>query len=328
MGEVEEDFLDVDKTIPGQNFVCLSFVSPDKVIKSKEEFYFYKYLQDRVNGFNDYFNNQIEEIVKTSENNTVNVTQVVQLKKKMASLFEQEKVTADAFKDRLGDFNFKNHKDIDNEFDSLNDYKTSVRGVKVRGVYDTHREAEIRAKVLQRMDQTFDVFVGQVGYWLPWDPESSKVENQEYLNDNLNKLVKEYKTNEIKKDMFYQEQTRQRKQEAMTVSERLKKKLEAKRRAEKESEDKRNKNNEELTNEMNKKAELEAQPKNEMDNESMDNLLSSNTDNVSVSNNLEEPNSTPFSTNDAPADTLENTITSLQQDDPWMQRKMEEQSTQ
>lgn len=324
MGEVEEDFLDVDKTIPGQNFVCLSFVSPDKVIKSKEEFYFYKYLQDRVNGFNDYLNTQIEEIVKNSENNTVNVTQVVQLKKKMASLFEQEQVTADGFKERLGDFSFKNHKDIDNEFDSSNDYKTSVRGVKVRGVYDTHREAEIRAKVLQRMDQTFDVFVGQVGYWLPWDPESSKVENQEYLNDNLNKLVKEYKTNEIKKDMFYQEQTRQRKQEAMTVSERLKKKLEAKRRAEQESEEKRTKNNEELT----KKAELEAQSKNEMNNENMDNLLSSKTDNVSISDNVEEPNSTPFSTSEAPADTLENTISSLQQEDPWMQRKLEEQNNQ
>lgn len=326
MTEVEEDFLDVDKTIPGQNFVCLSFVSPDKVIKSKEEFYFYKYLQDRVNGFNDYLNTQIEEIVKNSENNTVNVTQVVQLKKKMASLFEQEQVTADGFKERLGDFSFKNHKDIDNEFDSSNDYKTSVRGVKVRGVYDTHREAEIRAKVLQRMDQTFDVFVGQVGYWLPWDPESSKVENQEYLNDNLNKLVKEYKTNEIKKDMFYQEQTRQRKQEAMTVSERLKKKLEAKRRAEQESEEKRTKNNEELNEELTRKAELEAQSKNEMNNENMDNLLSSKTDNVSISDNVEEPNSTPFSTSEPPADTLENTISSLQQEDPWMQRKLEEQN--
>jgi hypothetical protein len=326
MGEVEEDFLDVDKTIPGQNFVCLSFVSPDKVIKSKEEFYFYKYLQDRVNGFNDYLNTQIEEIVKNSENNTVNVTQVVQLKKKMASLFEQEQVSADDFKGRLGDFSFKNHKDIDNEFDSTNDYKTSVRGVKVRGVYDSHREAEIRAKVLQRMDQTFDVFVGQVGYWLPWDPESSKVENQEYLNDNLNKLVKEYKTNEIKKDMFYQEQTRQRKQEAMTVSERLKKKLEAKRRDEQESEEKRTKNNEELNEELTKKAELDAQSKNEMNNSNMDSLLSSNTNDVSISDNVEEPNSTPFSTSEAPVDTLENTITSLQQEDPWMQRKLEDQN--
>ena len=34
--EVVEDFLEVDQPIPGQNFVCLSFISPDKVLKRKE----------------------------------------------------------------------------------------------------------------------------------------------------------------------------------------------------------------------------------------------------------------------------------------------------
>jgi len=63
-----------------------------------------------------------------------------------------------------------------------------------------------------------------------------------------------------------------------------------------------------------------------MNNENMDSLLSSKTDDVSISDNVEEPNSTPFSTSEAPADTLENTISSLQQEDPWMQRKLEEQN--
>ena len=34
--EIKEDFLEVDPKIPGQNFVCLSFVSPEKVLKQKE----------------------------------------------------------------------------------------------------------------------------------------------------------------------------------------------------------------------------------------------------------------------------------------------------
>ena len=29
--EVEEDFLNVDNPVPGQNFVCLSFLSPEKI---------------------------------------------------------------------------------------------------------------------------------------------------------------------------------------------------------------------------------------------------------------------------------------------------------
>ncbi len=43
-----EDHLDVDAEIPGQKFVCLSFISPEKVLKQKEEFFreqFWKYLK-------------------------------------------------------------------------------------------------------------------------------------------------------------------------------------------------------------------------------------------------------------------------------------------
>ena len=38
--EVVEDFLEVDQKIPGQNFVCLSVVNPEKVLKKKKNFYF------------------------------------------------------------------------------------------------------------------------------------------------------------------------------------------------------------------------------------------------------------------------------------------------
>ena len=34
------DLLDEDKPIAGQKFVCLSFVSPEKILKQKEIFFF------------------------------------------------------------------------------------------------------------------------------------------------------------------------------------------------------------------------------------------------------------------------------------------------
>ena len=33
MTEIKEDFLEVDPSIPGQKYTCISFVSPDKIIK-------------------------------------------------------------------------------------------------------------------------------------------------------------------------------------------------------------------------------------------------------------------------------------------------------
>ena len=38
------DLLDEDKPISGQKFACISFVSPDKVLKQKNLFMFEKFL--------------------------------------------------------------------------------------------------------------------------------------------------------------------------------------------------------------------------------------------------------------------------------------------
>ena len=42
---MQEDYLEVDDPINGQNYVCLSFVSPDNMIQNKEAFKTAKYLQ-------------------------------------------------------------------------------------------------------------------------------------------------------------------------------------------------------------------------------------------------------------------------------------------
>jgi hypothetical protein len=53
----EVDYLDEDKPIRGQNYVCLSFVSPEDVIRNKEIYYLENYLskfsKDVVNLFDN-----------------------------------------------------------------------------------------------------------------------------------------------------------------------------------------------------------------------------------------------------------------------------------
>lgn len=227
-----EDFLEVDKPISGQNFVCLSFVSPDKLLVQKEKFTFYKYTQDRVNTLSTALVGQLEEMLSKATDNTIDIAQIVRFKKFVDEQLKADKTDINGFNEKYDDFLFKEGKTIQSEFDEAHKFQTNVRGIKVRGVYDTYKEADMRAKVLQRMDQSFHVYVGQVGYWLPWDPNSNEVENQEYLDNQLNRLVKEYKENEVKKDIFYQEQKTARKKEAISVTERLRKKLDDKRKAE------------------------------------------------------------------------------------------------
>jgi hypothetical protein len=103
-------------------------------------------------------------------------------------------------------FIFKNKKRLEEAFFEKNEFRTTVQGLKIRGVFDTYGEAMARAKTLQKLDPSHNVYVGQVGHWLPWDPEPHEVGDQEYADDQLNTLMKKYKENESRREEFFAEQ--------------------------------------------------------------------------------------------------------------------------
>ena len=200
MGENEDkiDYLEVDDQISGQNYVCLSFVSPETMIDSKEAFKVSKFLQS---------------VCKEKD---------MDFKKTM----EQYK-----------DFTYKFSEDLQKDFDEQNDFKTNIRGLKVRGTYNTKDEAERRAKKLQGLDSDFHVFVGQVGYWLPWDPNADKIEDESFINSQLNDMMEKYKENTLDKDIFYEEQKRDKVKAAREEVIRKKKEQEAQEKLENVSEE-------------------------------------------------------------------------------------------
>jgi len=223
MTEPVDDFLDSDASILGQNYVCLSFVSPEKFLKQKEMYLFHKYMLDKFRDYSQvidvlskkHLKLDTEDLDKMSDeeiNNDINKKLVKELREKAKLEFEY---TYNQFKTNYGDFMYRSGERHTEEFDKSNDYKTSTRALKVRGVYESYKEAEVRAKALQRRDQNFHVFVGTVGAWLPWDPEADKVQNEEYLNEELNTLIKEYKKNQVHKDMLYEQEKEDRRKDQM-----------------------------------------------------------------------------------------------------------------
>lgn len=216
LNDVKEDFLDVDRPVPGQNFVCLSFVSPDKILAKKEDYYYHEFNKKRFQNFQKEFTEKFNMVMNDCLDGKVDIGKLNELQTVFNTTSDENvKQSFDKFMDDLKDFKYANEEAIEEKFHKENDFQTSVRGVKVRGVYNTMREAEIRCKVLQRQDPTFHIFLGQVGYWLPWDPTADKVENQEYLNDQLNDIVKKYKVNEAKRDDFYEQQKQEKKKAAI-----------------------------------------------------------------------------------------------------------------
>lgn len=65
----------------------------------------------------------------------------------------------------------------------------ALRGLKVRGVFESRAEAEDYAKKLRDNDPNFDIHVGEVGKWLPWDPDPSSYKEVNHPNEKLNELM-------------------------------------------------------------------------------------------------------------------------------------------
>ena len=164
--EEKRDYLSVDDPIPGQNYVCMSFVSPEKIIQDFKGFQMCKFLQ---------------------------------------SYCKEQDLKYDDLYSKFEDYIYKYSEELERDFNEKNEYKTSMRGVKVRGVYLTKEEAEKRAKSLSRKDSTFNVFVGQVGYWLPWDPCADNVDKEVFQDEQLNTLMEGYEKNNINREVFYEE---------------------------------------------------------------------------------------------------------------------------
>jgi len=84
----------------------------------------------------------------------------------------------------------------------------TTRGLKVRGVYQTYEEAQERCSELQAKDADFDIFIGEVGKWLPWDPDPNTAKDQKYQEDELQKLVDGYKKNLSKAQKLQEDRKR------------------------------------------------------------------------------------------------------------------------
>lgn len=241
--EKKEVYLESDKEIPGQHYVALSFLSPEKVLANKDIFFFNQFMRDyeiqyKIRATESFLMAEVQKLQEYASK-VQDVVDNLSLKdgatkEELESGLKEVKsvrasitrdVTADletyvkanmtdykvsTIQDAYETFMLKNRKRLEDEFFAANNFRTTIRGLKVRGVYDTYPEALNRAKTLQKIDPSFDVYVGQVGFWLPWHPEPSEVGDQEYADDQLNQLMKKYKENEAQRDEFYEEMKRNR----------------------------------------------------------------------------------------------------------------------
>jgi hypothetical protein len=197
------DFLEEDPEVPTQRYCVMSFLSPEKVIKQKTEFFNEKFVEWleydwKIKGMEHFvhflskkYSVKVDDLFKDLEE----FTKVHNEEIKKTDINEQYKV-----------FLLKREKDLETEFTEKVAFRTNVRGVKLRRVFANLEEAQMFAKVLQRKYPRDSLYVGKVGCWLPWDPSEHQMPEVEYAEKELNELMRRYKENEVNRDIFFEEE--------------------------------------------------------------------------------------------------------------------------
>lgn len=187
------DLLEEDKPISGQKFVCVSFVSPENILKQKNHFFFQEFLKHYD------FSKSVQKFSQFL--NFVGYKYNLDFDKIMEDFQEFLQSEKDEFpknyvSDEYKNFLDQNEERLEDDFSKVYEFQTNIRGLKVRGVYSTQAEAEFRCKMLREVDPNHNVYVGPVGMWMPWEPEAYKTGRVEYLEDELNQLMSEKNKNE------------------------------------------------------------------------------------------------------------------------------------
>lgn len=208
------DLLEEDKPIAGQKFVCLSFVSPEKIIKQKEEFLYEEFIKQwdfkkSMEKFSQFINFIAFKYPSLS------------FDKLMADFNDFTKEEGESLKlassisDDYKTFIDNNEEQLDQKFGELHQFQTSTRGIKVRGVFPTQGEAELRCKLLREVDPNHDIYVGQVGMWVPFHPDAYKTGRVEYMEETLNQLMADKKNNEDMAKHDFEKRVKEAKQKAI-----------------------------------------------------------------------------------------------------------------
>lgn len=206
------DVLEEDKPVAGQKFVCVSFLSPENILKDKNLYFFSKFLNKwDMNKSLEKYNHFLSFLAYKYNMNFEDLTNDL----KDFCKEEKDKLFITSIEDEYKNFLDVNEEQLESSFSEQYQFQTSVRGLKVRGSYPTQQEAELRCKMLREVDPNHDVYVGQVGIWMPFHPEAYKTGRVEYLEEELNQLMNEKSKNEKQAKIEFDKRVREAKEKAM-----------------------------------------------------------------------------------------------------------------
>ncbi len=206
------DLCDEDQPIAGQKFACMSFISPEKILKKREVFIFDEFVKqwDLIKNMEKFTDFCHFIAFKYSLNPEDIIKDFGEFAKE-----EETKIKSSSIETDYKNFLDKHEDKLNSQFNKNNNFQTSIRGLKVRGVFPSQEEAEMKCKKLREFDPNHDIFVGPVGMWIPWDPDAYKTGRIEFIEEELNQLHQEKLKNETKAKQEFDQRIKDTKRKAI-----------------------------------------------------------------------------------------------------------------
>lgn len=206
------DLCDEDPPISGQKFACMSFVSPEKILKKREIYLFDQFIKNWE--FSKSMERYFEFIHFIAYKHNFNVDTLIADFNDFVKE-ESDKLKKSGIEDDYKNFMDKQEDKLNSQFNREHAFQTSVRGLKIRGVYNSQEEAEDKCKKMREYDPNHDIYVGPVGVWIPWDPDAYKTGRVEHMEEELNALHSEKIKNEEMAKKQFEERVRETKKKAI-----------------------------------------------------------------------------------------------------------------
>ncbi len=250
--------VDCRKSQMKQNWAVVSFISPEDRIQQRFFYEANRFLYHDVNqqildttthvvkNINTAFSNSLEKKINTYKTSVDPVYKAVAgvldtLRKDMQLNEDDEtnkvlrtyKLDQKELTDRFETYKTLNSKELSGDFERDVTEETSVRGLKIRGVFEELEDARNRAKYIRdKIESVAHVHTMPVGYWCPWDPNADAIQDQDYMLPQLNDLMGKYQRNTEQRNEFFQKDKQQKmdaggQQKEQSIRDRLKEKVTA-----------------------------------------------------------------------------------------------------
>ena len=256
---IKNDNLKEDPVIYSQQWSVLSIFNPKDKVTDKTIFYVNNFLCQEINKtisaqsvqmirkLNNLINTNFKNKLKQLKDSVNEDDQ--RLHSMLNDIYQETSINEDNYIDecrrlysldteeilaRYKTYLIDNREKLDSEFSDLYDNVCSSRAIKNRGNYGSYKEAEERAREMRNFEEAHDVFVAPVGKWCPIDFEPDEIQNQEYMNKELNDLMGKYNENIKNKNKFFEERKKEFIENAeLNKTEKIKQRLQEKLRQKK-----------------------------------------------------------------------------------------------